>query len=148
MGVTYIEILSHVKRLSVNRGDLEAPVVLNQVHYNLIYREPEITGLLDYCRGSDMFLMAWRPLEKGAILKNRPPVLDEICVKYRKSPARVAINWLTSQDQVITLCTMRSEGSLQDNLGAVGWYMEPEDVEKLRVQFPGQKVVSNREPLV
>ena len=92
--------------------------------------------------------MAWRPLEKGAILVNCPSVLEEVCSKYQKSPAQVAINWLISQSQVITLSTMRSERSLRDNLGAVGWNMQPEDTEKLRTQFPGQKKVSNREALI
>jgi diketogulonate reductase-like aldo/keto reductase len=127
---------------------LGAHVVLNQVHYNLIYREPEISGLLDYCQDNDIFLMAWRPLEKGALLENCPPVLDEVCTKYNRSPAQIAINWLISQSQVVTLSTMRSERSLRDNLGAVGWYLQPEEIEKLRAQFPNQEKVSNREPLI
>ena len=127
---------------------LGTPVVLKQVHYNLIYREPEISCLLDYCQDNDIFLMAWRPLEKGAILENCPPVLDEVCAKYDRSLAQVAINWLISQSRVVTLSTMRSERSLQDNLGAVGWNLQSEDIEKLRSQFPNQKTVSNREPLI
>ena len=127
---------------------LKAPVVLNQVHYNLIYREPEISGLLDYCRDNDIFLMAWRPLEKGAIGGNLPSVLEEVCSEYQRSPAQVAINWLISQDQVVTLSTMRSEKNLRNNLGALGWRLEPEDIEKLRVLFPDQQNVSNREPLM
>lgn len=43
------------------------PVVLNQVHYNLIYREPEITGLLEYCQKNDVILQAWRPIEEGVL---------------------------------------------------------------------------------
>jgi diketogulonate reductase-like aldo/keto reductase len=144
VGVSNFSISSLIKAQEY----LEAPVVLNQVHYNLIYREPEISGLLDYCRDNDIFLMAWRPLEKGSIWANRPFLLDEVCAKYQKSPAQVAINWLISQHQVITLSAMRSERSLQDNLGAVGWHIESEDIEKLRKHFPDQRSVSNREPLM
>jgi len=127
---------------------LGAPVVFDQVHYNLIFREPEISALLEYCQDNDIFLMAWRPLEKGAILENRPPVLDEVCARHKRSPAQVAINWLISQNQVVTLSTMRRERSLRDNLGAVGWYLQSEEIEKLRVQFPNQQKVSNRQPLM
>jgi diketogulonate reductase-like aldo/keto reductase len=137
-----------VTSLRKAQESLGAPVVLNQVHYNLIYREPEISDLLGYCQDNDVFLMAWRPLEKGAILENCPSVLDEVCTKYDRSPAQVAINWLVSQDKVVTLSTMRSERHLRDNLGAVGWYLQSEDIEKLREQFPNQKKVSNREPLI
>jgi diketogulonate reductase-like aldo/keto reductase len=37
-------------------------IVANQVHYNLIYREPE-QNLLEYCQKNDVLLVAWRPLE-------------------------------------------------------------------------------------
>ncbi len=124
------------------------PIVLNQVHYNLIYREPELSGLLQYCQDNDMLLMAWRPLEKGSILENCPDILLETCAKFDRTPAQVAINWLISQDCVVTLSTMRSERSLKDNLGAFGWEMEREDIEHLRVEFPQQQKISNREPLL
>ena len=127
---------------------LDAPIVLDQVHYNLVYREPEISGLLTYCQDNDIFLMAWRPLEKGAILEDRPSVFEEVCAKYEKSPAQVAINWLISQSHVVTLSTMRSDKNLKDNLDAVDWRLQSEDIEKLRAQFPGQQSVSNREPLL
>lgn len=39
------------------------PIVANQVHYNIIFREPETSGLLDYCQKNDVMLVAWRPLE-------------------------------------------------------------------------------------
>ncbi len=123
-------------------------IVLNQVHYNLVYREPEISGLLEYCQENDIFLMAWRPLEKGAIFKNCPPVLEDTCGKYDKTPAQIAINWLLSQEGVVTLSTMRRERSLHDNLGSLGWKMAKEDLEKLRIHFPEQQKVSNREPLM
>jgi diketogulonate reductase-like aldo/keto reductase len=126
---------------------LGGEIVLNQVHYNLVFREPEFSGLLDYCQKNNIFLMAWRPLEKGALLAGRPLVLENMCSKYHKSPAQVAINWLVSQKQVVTLSTMRSERNIQDNLGAVGWQLETKDIEALRAQFPNQEKVSNREPL-
>ena len=137
-----------VGSLARARQYLEAPIVLNQVHYNLIYREPERSGLLEYCRDNDIFLMAWRPLEKGAIPENPPAVLNDICTRYERTPARVAINWLVSQSHVVTLSTMQSEQHLRDNLGAMDWTLRPEDIELLRSQFPGQHSVSNREPLL
>jgi diketogulonate reductase-like aldo/keto reductase len=136
-----------VTTLREAQGHLGGEIVLNQVHYNLVYREPEISGLLDYCQKNNIFVMAWRPLEKGALVVDHPLVLEKMCAKYHKSPAQVAINWLVSQERVVTLSTMRSESSVQDNLGAVGWTLETKDIEALRTQFPNQEKVSNREPL-
>jgi diketogulonate reductase-like aldo/keto reductase len=38
-------------------------IVANQVHYNLIFREPESDGLLQYCQDNDVMLVSFRPLE-------------------------------------------------------------------------------------
>ena len=137
-----------VSTLREAQESFDGDIVLNQVHYNLIYREAEVSGILDYCQANNIFLMAWRPLEKGKIVTDCPPVLDKVCSMYNRSPAQVAINWLLSQQCVVTLSTMRSERNLQDNLGAVGWELQTKDIENLRTRFPNQAKVSNREPLI
>ena len=124
------------------------PIVLDQVHYNLVFREPEISGLLDYCQENDIFVMAWRPLEKGVLVADSPDIINKFSDKYNRTPAQVIINWLISQDNVVTLYTMRSEKNLRENLGAVGWSLESEDIEELGAAFPNQEKVSNREPLL
>lgn len=78
-------------------------IVCDQVHYNLIYREPEQSGLLTYCQENDVFLVAWRPVGKGNLLQNPPPIMKEFCEKYQKTPAQIAIHWLVSQPGVLTL---------------------------------------------
>ena len=35
------------------------PIVLNQVHYNLMFRECERLGLVQYCQQNDTILQAW-----------------------------------------------------------------------------------------
>ena len=124
------------------------PIVLDQVHYNLVFREPEISGLLSYCQENDIFVMAWRPLEKGVLAADSPDIIKRFSAKYDKTPAQVIINWLISQDNVVTLSTMRSKKNLRENLGAVGWSLEAGDIEELRAAFPNQEKVSNREPLL
>jgi diketogulonate reductase-like aldo/keto reductase len=124
------------------------PVVLDQVHYNLVFREPEISGLIDYCQKNDIFVMAWRPLEKGVLAVDSPDIIKKFSDKYNRTPAQVIINWLISQDNVVTLSTMRNEKNLRENLGAIGWSLEAEDIEELGAAFPNQEKVSNREPLL
>jgi len=123
-------------------------IVANQVHYNLLFREPERRNLLKYCQDNDAFLIAWRPVEKGVLTNSGIPLLDALCKKYNKTPAQVAINWLISQKNVITLAKTSSLMHLNENLGAVGWTMDSADIEKLRKEFPGQQDVSNAVPLL
>jgi diketogulonate reductase-like aldo/keto reductase len=123
------------------------PIVYNQVHYNLQFREPERSGLLAYCQTHDVLLAGWRPLQKGALVRNIPPLVQEMCEKYAKTPAQIAINWLVSQRNVVTVAKTSAVPHLTDNLGGLGWQMEEADVERLRREYPDQKTVSNSMPL-
>lgn len=122
-------------------------IVCNQVHYNLEFREPEVTGLLEYCQNNNVFISAWRPIGKGNLLENTPPILKEMCDKYKKTPAQIALNWLISQPYVITLSKTRHIEHLNENLGALGWAMEKEDIERIRKEYPNQQNVSDTVPL-
>ena len=124
------------------------PIVTNQVHYNLIYREPERTGLLEYCQQNDVILTAWRPLQKGVLLEKETEIVNEMCRKYQKTPAQIAINWLTSQKNVVTLSKMENQQHLEENLGAIGWNLSDSDTVRLDKDFPNQQDVSDRVPLV
>src|SRR5258706_14962679 len=54
-----------VERLEEAQFYATHKIVANQLHYNLIYREPERKGLVEYCENNDMMLIAWRPIQKG-----------------------------------------------------------------------------------
>jgi diketogulonate reductase-like aldo/keto reductase len=113
-------------------------IVCNQVYYNLTFRLPEKDGLLDYCQNNDVILNAWRPVEKGVLAQAGINILDQMSVKYGKTPAQIAINWLVSQTNVITISKMRNKAHIDENLGAIGWTMEKNDIEQLRAEFPHQ----------
>lgn len=145
--IRYIGVSNFTKeRLAKAQKAAKNKIVANQVHYNLIFREPEATSLLKYCQQNDVMLVAWRPVEKGK-LAGRMDVVDQMAKKYKKTPAQIAINWLISQDNVVTLAKMGKIEHLEENLGAIGWEMKKVDVEKLRSDFPNQEKVSDIVPL-
>jgi diketogulonate reductase-like aldo/keto reductase len=123
------------------------PIVCNQVHYNFKVREVEKSGLLKYCQDNDIMIVAYRPTEKGKMFDQAPAVIQEMCQKYNKTYAQVAINWLVSQPNVVTIVKTRNFEHLKENLGGLDWSMEPEDIEKLRKDFPGQVYISDVIPL-
>ena len=137
----------NVQHLTEAQSYTSNKIVCDQVHYNLEFREPEKSGLLKYCQKNDIFLVAWRPIGKGNLLQNIPTVLKEVCDKYQKTPAQIALNWLISQPNAVTLSKMTNGAHLIENLGAVGWQMASEDIEKLRHKYPNQQEVSNVAPL-
>lgn len=120
-------------------------LVCNQVHYNVQYREIEEKKVLEYCQDKDVMLVAWRPLQKGFLPKSS--LLDELAKKYGKTPTQIALNWLISQDHVVTISKTSSIEHLEENLGAIGWTMEDDDIERIRKEFPDQQTVSDTIPL-
>ncbi|MDX9893083.1 MAG: aldo/keto reductase [Patescibacteria group bacterium] len=122
-------------------------IVCNQVHYNLICREPQRKGLLSYCQENDIMLVAWRPVERGGLAEATNDLMTEMKQKYQKTAAQIAINWLISQPQVVTIVKSSNLHHLRENLGATDWLLEPLDVERLTAQYPGQQSISYRQPL-
>lgn len=116
-------------------------IVTNQVHYNLRVREVEKSGLLKYAQENDVMITAYRPLEKGML--DSSTVLTEIAKKYDKTHFQVAINWLISQENVVTIAKSTRVDHLRENLGAVGWNLDSVDIELLRKEFPGQLKISD-----
>jgi diketogulonate reductase-like aldo/keto reductase len=133
----------NVERLKAAQAATKNKIVLNQVHYNLIFREPVLKGVIDYCREQDIFIEAWRPVQQGSLTKKGIAVVDKLCEKYDKTPAQIAINWLISQPGIITLVKASSLKHLEENLGAVGWNMSSEDIDLLGRDFPIQLDRSN-----
>jgi diketogulonate reductase-like aldo/keto reductase len=120
-------------------------IVCNQLHYNVKYREAESSGSLQYSQDNDVMLVAWRPLQKNSLSQSM--VVDELCNKYNKSPNQIYLSWLMSQRNVVTIAKTSSIEHLKENLGAVGWDMDHEDIERLRLEFPDQETISDTYPL-
>lgn len=122
-------------------------LVAAQMHYNLQIREVERKEILSFCQQNDIMLIAWRPVQKGTLAENPPEIILEMMRKYNKTAMQIAINWLISQKNVVTLSKTRNIEHLKENLGALGWNMEREDVEKLRAAYPDQQDASDSLPL-
>jgi diketogulonate reductase-like aldo/keto reductase len=90
-------------------------IVVNQVHFNLRFRESQRKRLLDYCQKNDVMLIAWRPFGKGLLLEDKNDLMNELCQKYNKTQAQVGINWLIYQKNVVTLSKMRNKNHLEEN---------------------------------
>jgi diketogulonate reductase-like aldo/keto reductase len=131
-----VERFDEVQSLTQNK------LVCNQVHYSVQMREPEVRGLMQHAVDKDHFITAWGPLEKG--LLEQGGMLRELAKKYGKTPYQVALNWVIAQSNTITIPKTSSLGHLDENLGALGWELEPEDIDMLSKNFPNQQSVSHR----
>lgn len=118
------------------------PIVTNQIEYNLIYQNKQgefnrnmKDEIIPFCQEEDIIVTAFRPLAKAKLLKSNYKILDKMAQKYNKTQAQIAINWLVSQDNVITIPKATTVEHLKDNLGAVGWNLSQEDHNQLTERF-------------
>ena len=115
-----------------------APIVVNQVHYSLKFREPESSGLLRFCQEHDIILQAWRPL-RGV---DACPLTRELCRKYDLTLPQLGLAWLLSQKQVTAITAMKNRDHIPENLLAAEVRLSEADIERMRVDFSDRNYVS------
>jgi len=109
-------------------------LVANQVQYSLLDQKPRME-LLPACRRMGISLVAYRPLERGAILQTPNVVMDEIAEAYGKTRVQVALNWLIAQDNVFTISKSSNPIHLLEFMGALGWRLTPEEWMRLAESY-------------
>ncbi len=131
------------------------PLASNQVHYSLLNRAPERTGLTAACRELGVTLIAYSPLEKGMLSDKygpqNPPAglrrrrynpgylariqpviatLREIGNRYGKTTNQVALNWLICKG-AMPIPGAKNARHVADNAGALGWRLTEAEVAAL-----------------
>ena len=124
------------------------PIVANQVHYNLRCREPELSWLLEHCQKNDVMLVAWRPFEYWDFIsgENRD-IFEKLEEKYNATPFQIALSWLMSQENVVTLFKSSTPENLESNMWALWLKLNKNDHEILSISFAWQISVSDAVPL-
>lgn len=118
-------------------------IVANQIEYNLTVRNNERytpnseTDIIPYCQENNILIVAYRPVDRGGLLGSENTLLSELAEKYHKTPAQIAINWLISKKGVVTIPKASNIRHIEENLGAMGWEMEPADIKRLNEWKPG-----------
>jgi diketogulonate reductase-like aldo/keto reductase len=113
-------------------------IVANQIEYSLLTRNIGRYGnnknmeleTIPFCQENDIIIMAERPIERGLLL-NTHPLLDKLSEKYNKTKSQIAINWLISKKNIITIPKSSNIEHLKENLGSLGWNLDKTDIEIL-----------------
>ncbi len=138
----------------------DVPLAVNQVRYSLLTRKIEQNGVLKSARDLGVTILAYSPLDQGLLtgkytpdtqkqvtgarkldpkfsangLSKIEPLIDQLKQlgdKYHKTVVQVALNWLIAQENVIPIPGAKNARQAQENAGAMGWQLTPEDVEQL-----------------
>ena len=135
-------------------------VDLIQPCYSLLWREID-EGLLEFCGDNNIGVVVYSPLAQGILTgkfdkntkfskndgrSNAPlfqqgvfeqclnvvGVLRPYAVKYEKTIAQVAINWVINRDAVTSaIVGARNEKQLIENINASGWKISESDLKKI-----------------
>jgi diketogulonate reductase-like aldo/keto reductase len=108
-------------------------IVSNQVRYNLVDRTIE-PRLLPYCQANGVTVIAYSPLARRfqRISDGDPHgCLAKIGKSTGKTAAQISINWCLCKDRVVAIPKASSIEHVEDNCGASGWRLSPEDVKTL-----------------
>ncbi|MDJ0596572.1 MAG: aldo/keto reductase [Pleurocapsa sp. MO_226.B13] len=138
----------------------DVPLAVNQVRYSLLTRKIEENGILETARKLGVTILAYSPLDQGLLTGKYTPEttsqvqgarkldpkfsasglskiepliskLKQLGEQYQKTPAQVALNWLVAQENVIPIPGAKNPKQAAENAGAIGWQLNPDDVEKL-----------------
>jgi diketogulonate reductase-like aldo/keto reductase len=107
----------------------DVPIATNQVEYNVLCREPEQNGMLEYCQKNGVILTAYEPLGKGSVLRHR--TLQEIAKLYTITVAQLAIYWLLNKPKVITIPKSTNEKHLRENIAVPSLNLPAELLQKV-----------------
>ena len=138
-------------------SDRGIALATNQIQFSLLYRYPELNGLLDTCRELNVKVLAYSPLALGFLtgkyskaqlpsgprsalgkqlfqtsdFDNLIDTMKEVASHHDSATvSQVAINW-TRAKGTIPIPGARTISQVQQNYGALEWNLSPKDVETL-----------------
>lgn len=111
-------------QLRVARKISKVPISVNQVEFHPWYRQQK---LLEYCKNNNLVLTASAPLARTKVLQD--PLINELAVKYSKTPAQIVLRWQVSQG-VATIPKSSSKEHIEDNF-ELDFELENSDIDRI-----------------
>lgn len=125
---------------------LRNPVHTVQNQYNLVCRESQTKGVIDYCRENEIQFIEWRPLLLSYPGATDPyyrtgtyKVLDDIAQKYQKTNTQIVAKWLLQQDGVSIVFKSSNKKHIDEILDVKNFTLSDTDWKILDKDFPVQK---------
>lgn len=122
------EDMQELSRLGAGRN-----AQTNQVLYNLKRRGIEF-DLVPWCREHSMPVMAYSPVEQGALVNHRG--LGVIAARHGATAAQIALAWVMAQEGVIAIPKASKPEHVRQNAAARDIQLQPDDLGALDRLFP------------
>ena len=113
------------RQLAEAREVMESPIFAHQVECHALLQQEE---LLADAREHDHWLVAYSPLARGEIFDH--PAVAAVADRHDATPARVCLAWLLAHENVAAI-PKATGAHVEENYGALGLSLDPEDVERI-----------------
>ena len=108
-------------------------VATNQVLYNLATRGIE-ADLLPWSRAHGIPIMAYTPIDRGRILRNR--ALAAVAARHDATPAQIALAWVLRHEDMMVIPKASNEAHVRENRAALDVALTADDLAELNEAFP------------
>ncbi len=129
-GVSNFDTSDMEELIALPGGDA---VATNQVLYNLSRRGIE-WDLLPWCRGRQLPVMAYSPVEQGRLLGHA--ALNRVAARHGATAAQAALAWLLRQEGLCVIPKAGSPAHVRENQGALPLRLGDADLQELDRAFP------------
>jgi len=99
--------------------------MVNQFEFHPRLIQPD---LLKFCKDNQIQVEAWRPIMEGKV--NDIPVIQELAVKYQKSPVQIVLRW-DIQKNVVTIPKSVRPERIRHNADIFDFELTVEDMAKI-----------------
>ncbi|MFX0085384.1 MAG: aldo/keto reductase [Candidatus Hodarchaeota archaeon] len=106
-------------------GESSVIPTINQIELHPFHFRKD---LIDFCAKHKIQVQAYSPLTKAKLLNE--PQLNEIAIKYNKSPAQILIRW-NLQHGTVVIPKASKEKHLKENFDVFNFQISPLDMKKL-----------------
>lgn len=114
-----------------------------QNQYNLICRESQRKGIINYCLKNNIKFISWRPIllsypgvKDSMYKKGTYPLLDSIAKKYNVTNTQIVAKWLLQQDNVYIIFKSNNCKHIKEILDTDKFCISEDDWNKLNESFP------------
>jgi len=138
----------------------DIPLVTNQVKYSLLDRTCEKSGLLRAAKDMNVRVVAYSPLGGGELQSSEDAEIKTLCKLLEfigamghggRTTTQVALNYLMCKG-AIPIAGCSSKRRAKEYCGALGWSLDPADVEMLDekldyISFVSEKQKKKKSPI-
>lgn len=114
-----------------------------QNQYNLICRESQRKGVIDYCRQNNIKFICWRPIllsypgvKDPMYSKGTYPILDNMAQKYNVTNIQIVAKWLLQQENVYIVFKSNNCEHIKEILETDKFCLSDDDWNELNINFP------------